>query len=361
MKRPPPDRRFGSLHVDLVGPLPESEGHKYLFTIVDRFSRWPEAIPLVDMSAKTCARAFLRHWVSRYGLPSDVTSDRGRQFTSELWNQLNVMLGIKAQNTTSYHPQSNGLVERLHRQLKGSIMARSSGTDWMDQLPMVMLGIRTACRTELDCSPAELVFGTSLTVPGIMLGDKVEDRQGLPSSEFVTDLFKTMRELSPTEMSHHATAKVQVPSSIETADYVYIRTDAVRPPLVRPYTGPFKVLSKSAKYFTVMKNGSPDTVSIDRLKPAFLLENNITEASKTEKKKVTQPAVFEPKKTERVTKETPEVAVRDYRAALLRDPPDAKSDDARPKRRYVKNASKDVRSDTITTKSGRNSRPPSRF
>ena len=99
----------------------------------------------------------------------------------------------------------NGLVERLHRQLKSSIMARSTGTDWMDQLPMVMLGIRTAWRLKLECSPAELVFGTSLTVPGIMIGDKLKDRQELPTSEFVQDLYKTMRELSPTEMSHHAT------------------------------------------------------------------------------------------------------------------------------------------------------------
>ena len=124
-KREPPDRRFGSLHVDLVGPLPESEGHKYPFTIVDRFSRWSETIPLTDMTAVICARAFLRHWVSRYGLPSDITSDRGRQFTSDLWSQLHEMLGVRSQNTTAYHPQANGLVERVHRQLKGSIMALS--------------------------------------------------------------------------------------------------------------------------------------------------------------------------------------------------------------------------------------------
>ena len=103
---------------------------------------------------------------------------------------------------------ANGLVERLHRQLKSSIMARSTGTDWLDQLPMVMLGIRTAWRTELDVSPADLVYGTSLTVPGVLIGD--QQRQELPSSEFVEDLFRSMRELSPTEMAHHATAKVHV-------------------------------------------------------------------------------------------------------------------------------------------------------
>ena len=83
----------------------------YLLTIVDRFTRWPEAIPLSDISALTCARAFLYHWVSRYGVPSILTSDRGRQFVSELWRKIAALLGTTTNTTTSYHPQSNGLVE----------------------------------------------------------------------------------------------------------------------------------------------------------------------------------------------------------------------------------------------------------
>ena len=273
-KRGPPDRRFGSLHVDLVGPLPESDGYKYLFTIVDRFSRWPEAIPVPDMTAQTCARALLRHWIARFGIPDEVTADRGRQFTSDLWSQLGELMGIKMNSTTAYHPQANGLVERLHRQLKASIMAHSTDRDWMDQLPMVMLGIRTAWRTELGCSPAELVFGTALKVPGLLVTEEVDRSQVLPSAEFVSDLFNHMRSLTPTEMAHHATAKVYIPSSIDEADFVYIRTDAVKAPLVRPYTGPFKVVKKSAKYFTIIKNGKPDTVSVDRPKPAYIFDNN---------------------------------------------------------------------------------------
>ena len=85
---PMPDRRFSALHLDLVGPLPESEGFSYLLTVIDRFSRWLEAIPLSDISAKSCARALLRHWVSRFGVPDTIVTDQGRQFTSELWADL---------------------------------------------------------------------------------------------------------------------------------------------------------------------------------------------------------------------------------------------------------------------------------
>ena len=80
----PPDRRFGDIHIDLVGPLPPSEGHTYLLTIVDRFTRWPEVIPLPNAEAVTCARALLRTWIARFGVPDTITSDQGRQFISSL-------------------------------------------------------------------------------------------------------------------------------------------------------------------------------------------------------------------------------------------------------------------------------------
>ncbi|GFO26868.1 Gag-Pol polyprotein [Plakobranchus ocellatus] len=73
--------KFRSLHVYLVGPLPESQGMTYLFTIIDRLTRWPEAVPLPDAYASTCATALLHHLVARFGVPEDITSDWGRQFT----------------------------------------------------------------------------------------------------------------------------------------------------------------------------------------------------------------------------------------------------------------------------------------
>jgi hypothetical protein len=185
--RDPPDGRFCSLHVDLVGPLPESEGMRYLFTVVDRFTRWPEAIPLPDSTAESCARALIRHWISRFGVPDDVTSDRGPQFTSHLWAELSKLFGIKSNTTTAYHPQANGMVERLHRQLKSAIKARLTGSTWMDELPVVLLGLRSAWREDPDCSPAELVYGCTLHLPGEFLRSP-NSRSNQPSIFFLASI-----------------------------------------------------------------------------------------------------------------------------------------------------------------------------
>ncbi len=79
---PVPQRRFEHLHVDLVGPLPNSAGFSYLFTVVDRTTRWPEAIPLLGITAAECAAALFTGWIQRFGVPAYLTSDRGAQFTS---------------------------------------------------------------------------------------------------------------------------------------------------------------------------------------------------------------------------------------------------------------------------------------
>ncbi len=111
---PIPQGRFSHLHVDLVGPLQYSNNFSYIFTIIDRTSKWMEAISLSEMSAAACAKALTFTWISRFGVPETITSDRGPQFTSKLWFQLCKMLNISHKQTTAYHPESNTAVERLH-------------------------------------------------------------------------------------------------------------------------------------------------------------------------------------------------------------------------------------------------------
>jgi transposase InsO family protein len=105
-----PRRRFAHIHVDLVSPLPRSAGYSYLLTVLDRTTRWPEAIPLAAVTAADCAAGLLHGWVQRFGVPATITSDRGPKFASSLWSALCSLLNISHVQTTAYHPQANGAV-----------------------------------------------------------------------------------------------------------------------------------------------------------------------------------------------------------------------------------------------------------
>ena len=266
---PLPDSRFSHVHMDLVGPLPPSRGSIYLLTIIDRYTRWPEAIPIPDCSADTVIRHFMDRWVSVFGCPSTITTDRGSPFESAQFETMCVFLGCQRNRTTAYHPCANGMIERFHRQLKASLRA-SSDPSWSENVPLALLGIRSSLKTDLHCTPSELVFGTTLRLPGQLVVPPPESAIRQP--DFASSLAQRMRQLRPQPPREVSNQKVHVPPQLSTSTYVFLRNDAVRRPLQAPYTGPHKVLRRTPKHYTIDKDGSRETVSVDRLKPAFLDE-----------------------------------------------------------------------------------------
>ena len=113
------------MHIDLVSTLAPSGGNTYLLMSIDRFTGWPEAIPILDITAETIAKAFLARWDAVFGAPSIITTDRGRQFESTLFKMVTELLGTKRTRTTSYCPAANGFVERFHQLLKSSLRAQA--------------------------------------------------------------------------------------------------------------------------------------------------------------------------------------------------------------------------------------------
>ena len=263
-----PDARFSHVHIDIVGPLPPSNEFSYLLTMVDRFTRWPEAIPIPDITAETVARHFVSSWVSRYGVPTLLTTDRGSQFESSLWSSLMSLLGTSRIRTTAYHPAANGLVERFHRQLKAAIRSSDNPRRWTEHLPLILLGIRSSLKADLNCSVAELVYGCQLRLPSDLF---IETHEQFPDpTSYVSRLKQAMAELRPTQPRHPSGRSVFVPADLATGSHVFLRQDSVRTPLQRPYSGPHKVLRRTDKHFTIDLNGRTDAVSIDRLKPAYI-------------------------------------------------------------------------------------------
>lgn len=107
-----PKSRFEHIHMDIVGPLTPSHGFKYILTIIDRFSRWPEAVPIKEITADTVATAFYANWIARFGSPRTLTTDQGSQFETALFKALTNLIGAQRTRSSPYHPAANGIIER---------------------------------------------------------------------------------------------------------------------------------------------------------------------------------------------------------------------------------------------------------
>ena len=270
-----PDARFRHVHIDIVHLTP-SRGFSYLLTCVDRYSRWFEAVPLKDLSAESVVSAFLHRWVATFGCPETITTNRGQQFESYPFKEMCNFLGAKRIRTTAYHPAANGMVERYHRPLKAAIRCIPNPANWYDQLPQILLGLRAAVKEDLSVSSFEMVFGTAPRLPGEMISTPPSGYSVSPDN-VITRIREFLR-LHPTVAPRQRLQTPVVHPALNTSTHVFVRVDSVRTPLQQPYEGPYKVLQRTDKHYTIDRDGHKYVVCIDRLKPAFLesqlLQNN---------------------------------------------------------------------------------------
>ena len=170
-KMPLPSVPFERVGVDIVGPIkPASDGHRYILVMVDFATRYPEAEALKNVEAETVAEALWNMW-SRLGVPNQVLTDRGSQFTGRIMQEVYKLLAIKGLTTTPYHAQCNGLVERFNGTLKSMLkkLCMEEPTMWRRYLPAVLFAYREVPQESTGFSPFELLYGRSVRGPMAIL------------------------------------------------------------------------------------------------------------------------------------------------------------------------------------------------
>ena len=255
-------KRLEHVHIHIIGRLPTSDGFNYCLTMIDRGTHWMEIAPMPVMTADTVVNAFISTWVARYGCPALVTTDQGRQFQSQLFHELSKALGTNRIRTCAYHPQSNGLIENLHRTLKAAIMCTPDPKSWAQQLPFLLLAFRNLIISDTDVTPAEALYGQVLRLPGDMF-DTNPPHTSSEISKRISEATSVINKLR----SHDTQHRSYIPRDLQTCSHAWVRVDRIKPTFTHPYTGPFKILKRQNKHYTLSIKNKPVTISIDRLKP----------------------------------------------------------------------------------------------
>jgi hypothetical protein len=248
---------FSRIMIDCVGPLPKTKnGNQYLLTIMCVSTRFPEAVPLKNIKAKTIVQA-LTKFFTLFGLPKSIQSDQGSNFMSGLFQQVMHELGIKQFKSSAYHPESQGALERFHQTLKNMIRMYCHDTEknWDEGIHLLLFAARDSVQESLGYTPFELVFGHNVRGPLKLLKEKLLVDDDGPSnllqyvSDFRTKLTKACdlaREnlKSAQKCMKEKYDKNSVQRSFQIGDKVLAFLPVPGAPLHARYFGPYVVEKK---------------------------------------------------------------------------------------------------------------------
>jgi hypothetical protein len=275
-----PTRRWEQCAMDIVGPVdpPTRNGNQYMLVVVDYLTRWPEVIAMRDQTAYTVARAWINRVIARHGIPDRVITDQGSNFTSDLMRQVYGHMGIERNATTSYHPQSNGVVERFNRTLKDMLskLIADRKDDWDELLEWALANFRAVPSVATGDTPFFLMTGRDPRMPLDTMGgaagrrrDALADGDKSQFVEVLMDIAQRARESilesqRKMKLRHDVSAKTK---PLVVGDLVKLRVRARKPghKLRMRYTGPYRIIrrhEKSDNVFVIeMAHGKRKTVN----------------------------------------------------------------------------------------------------
>ena len=280
---------FEVMAFDIVGPMPKGKGGcRFLLTAICMASRWPEALPLRSITAKSVAQGMIEIF-SRTGIPLQLLTDQGAQFVGSLVTQLCTNLHIDKIKTTPYHPEGNGVVERMHGTLGAMLTkAAAEGQDWVGQIPFALFALRSAPNRDSLFSPFQLVYGHQVRTPLDILhqGWAELEFKDLDTGEWSDWLAARLehwhsvmgeRGKNASEKRKLSFDRKTVDRKLEPGDQVLCRVPGMSHKLEEAWHGPYTVLEKVNRvdYRINLGKGRKKVLHINNLKQFYAREEEI--------------------------------------------------------------------------------------
>jgi hypothetical protein len=273
--------------IDTIGPLPvDALGNKYIITIIDCFSRIVELVPAQDTTAITAANAILQ-WICRYGIPSQIVSDNGTQYSNELVTKLCQLFEIDQSLIQAYSHEENAIVERANkevgRHLRAIVHDRKILDDWSPMLPLVQRIMNSQIHESIGVSPLQLMYGNSLDMDRLLVMPTAQVQEELDAVNQLNDLryadwtkklisqqsnllkvaMETQLDSDLYHIQRHTNLNKDEITEFPINSYVLQRyeADGHRQPnkLKTPLRGPHKVIGKHTR------NDGPDVYTVQNL------------------------------------------------------------------------------------------------
>ena len=257
-KMPLIDTPFKRVAVDIVGPIePRSDKKsRYILTMIDYATRYPETVALPSIEMERVAEALVEMF-SRVGIPDEMLTDCGSQFTAEVMKKVSRLLSLQQLTTTPYHPMCIGLVERFHATLKQMLrrMCAERPKDCDKYLPALLFAVRKVPQESLGFSPFELLYGRNVRGPMAILrelwSDEVNDEQVLSTYQYVIELRERLEQTC--KLARENLEKVQIKQKtyydkrarsrkFEVGDKVLLLLPTESNKLLLQWKGPYEVV-----------------------------------------------------------------------------------------------------------------------
>lgn len=274
---------FQKIFLDVVGPLDtDTKNFSYILTLQCDLTKYIEAYPLVTKGSKEIAETLVSNFILRYGIPEMITTDRGSEFTSTIFQEVCDLLQIKKNTSTAYHHQSIGALENTHKSLGAYLRIQTDNNPehWSKWLPFWCFAYNTSVHTETKFTPFELVFGKKCNLPSNLTSqiEPLYNHENYPM-ELRYRLQISQRDARENLIKSKIVRKEKYdkyikPTVYKPNDDILIRNEN-RNKFTSIFSGPYKVVRDLSPNVEIIKNGKIDVVHKNRTK-RYIPDTNCT-------------------------------------------------------------------------------------